>query len=108
MRSSRLIGRRNTHQPNRLDVVVGAGFREKCIQIIRKNTRLLVLFPSIHLNKDLRAAAKFLNGISNRAAQLFPVQHVNRIKQRDGIFGFFGLQRSDQAEFQIRIGLAAR
>lgn len=108
MRSRRLIHRRNTHQPDRLQPISLPDPGEKIIHIGRCDPGLLVLRSGVDLDEQFRRPAQPVHGLAQFAGEFLAVQNLNHIEQGDSIFSLVGLKRTNQPELNVRMVLAAR
>ena len=103
MSGGRLIHRRNAHETlDRQSVLFAAGFDE-AIGLLRQNPRLLRLRPGIDLHIKARRFSAAVDFRRQRDGKLFPVQRLDHIEQRHGLFHLVGLERPNEVQLEIRI-----
>lgn len=103
MQTGGLLHRRDTHQAFERQAKRVAGLADKAFKLLRQKAGLLRLGPGIDLDIEPGPTPLRLHFPGQYARQLEPVDRFNDIKQGHRIGRLIGLQRPDQAQFEIRI-----
>lgn len=96
-----ILNRRDTHEALHRKAIGPAGSFNQRVSFGRANAGLLRFGACIDLNQNVRTAPLFLRRIRERAGELLPVQHIDRVKQRNRICGLICLQGTDQSQLEI-------
>lgn len=96
-----LIDRGDAHHPSHGQLIFPLAFVDKGEGVSRGDTRFLVFLTCIDLNQHIRTAVKLVHGFGERPCQLFPVERLDHVEQRDRVIGLVGLQGADQPQLEI-------
>lgn len=103
MQTGRLLDRRDAHKALDLERVGLSQHLEKLWQIPRQNTRLLRLCTGVHLNVEPRSTSGLIHRCAQSFRELFTIQRLDDVKERDRIARLVRLQRPDEPELKIRV-----
>ncbi len=99
---------RDAHETRRRQTTLSADRLQEGVDLRRRHARLLRLFARVDLDVKARRAPFVSHRLCERPRQLHPIEALNDIEQGDGVAGFVGLQRPDQAQLEVRVCGAAR
>ena len=104
VRPRRLAIRRDAHEANDIQTVIGTAPSHKCSDLIWSNAGLLRLTPDIDLHEAGQLAISARHLRRQRLGQTIPVYGLDHIKQGHRVADLVGLQRSNQVQGHVGIG----